>query len=101
MSRTSRRRAPPTFAQLLARHDARTTDDEVSVVSLSRCLTAREDPQHVLGYLAGLGQAVSSLDGLLAAVNNLDDEEELGATEVREGVAVSIASHGLWVLFVP
>jgi hypothetical protein len=32
-------------------------------------------------------------------INALDDEEELGAWIVAEGVAVSVASDGTWLLF--
>jgi hypothetical protein len=67
---------------------------------LAACLKTGDDPAKLLTYLAGLGQTVASLDDLLN-INRLDDEDELGAFKVTEGVAVSIASHGAWVLFQP
>jgi hypothetical protein len=54
----------------------------------------------VLTYLAGLGLEVRSLDALLL-INGDDTEEELHAFRVAEGVAVTIASDGLWMLFTP
>lgn len=91
-----------TFAQLLARYGLHATDDDVTVVSLSACLSSSQDPGRILAYLAGLGRTVTTLDDLLTAINELDGEEELGAFPVRDGgVAVSIASHGEFVLFRP
>jgi hypothetical protein len=69
-------------------------------------LTAREavragdDPLHVIRYLAGLGLFVCSLDDLLR-VNDDATEEEIGCFRVAEGVALTIASDGLWLLFGP
>lgn len=91
-----------TFAQLLAHYGVRANDADVSIVSLSACLSSGNDPRCILAYLAGLGCTVTSLDDLLAAINDLNGEEELGAFPVRDGgVAVSIASHGAFVLFRP
>ena len=93
---------PLTFAQLLARYGARASDPDVTIVSLSACLSSGHDPGHILAYVAGLGHTVATLDDLLATINDLDGEEELGAFRVRDGgVAVSIASHGAFVLFRP
>ena len=82
---------------------AATTSDEprdVPRVSLAEALRRGDDPLHILPYLAGLGLAVRSLDDLLL-INGDDTEEELHAFRVAEGVAISVASDGLWMLFVP
>lgn len=100
MSQSLRRRVP-TLAQLLARYGVRADGADVSTVSLSACLTSGHDPHSILRYLAGLvGSQVSTLDDLMV-IADMDDEEELGAFRVQEGVAVSIASHGAWVVFSP
>ncbi len=44
--------------------------------------------------------AVRSLDDLLL-INGDDTEDELHAFRVAEGVAVTVAGGGLWVLFEP
>ena len=69
-------------------------------VSFAEALRRGDDPLHILPYLAGLGLAVHALDDLLK-VNEDDTEEELHCYRVAEGVAVSVASDGLWLLFEP
>ena len=56
------------------------------------------DPLGIITYLAGLGIVVREIEDLLL-VNQLEDEEELSAYCVAEGVAVATASQGEWVLF--
>ena len=77
-------------------------DGEISVVgvSLDAVMRGAPDPLGIIGYLAGLGINVRSLDDLLL-VNVIADEEELSAHRVVEGVAVTVASQGDWVLFRP
>lgn len=58
------------------------------------------DPLNVIAYLAGLGIPVRTLDDILA-INGDPTEEELHAWRVTEGVAVSVASDGLWLLYEP
>lgn len=89
-----------TFAALLRRYDLDSHSPEIMDASLAIALATRDDPLSVLAYLASLGLAVRSVSDLLQ-VNALDDEEELSAHPVREGVAISIASEGSWVLFRP
>lgn len=52
----------------------------------------------VLTYLAGLGRPAATLSELLKAIN-AEDEEDLTAIRCAEGVAVTSASDGWWVLF--
>jgi len=90
-----------TLAALLARycgeHDG---PRDVPRVSLAEAVRAGDDPLHVIPYLAGLGLTVRSLDDLLA-VNADNTEEEIGCFRVAEGVAVTVARDGLWLLFEP
>ncbi len=69
-------------------------------VSLAAAVAAGADPLDVLAYLAGLGIAVRTLDDLLR-INADPEEEELHCFRVAEGVAVSVASQGEWLLFTP
>jgi hypothetical protein len=57
------------------------------------------DAARVLGYLAGFGLRPTTLDQLRAAIDELEGEEELSAHPVAEGLAVTHASDGWWVLF--
>ena len=69
-------------------------------ISLSAVLGGAPDPSGILAYLGSLGIAPHHLNDLLL-VKDYADEEELYAHRVAEGVAVSIASQGDWVLFGP
>lgn len=53
----------------------------------------------VLAYLAGLGLSPTTLSDLLRSIDELEDEEDLSAIRCAEGVAVTSASDGWWVLF--
>ena len=73
---------------------------EVHRASLADALRGGNDPLKVVEYLTGLGIAVRELDDLLT-INDDESEEELHAFRVLEGVAVSVAADGAWVLFTP
>ena len=90
---------PPPFRRLRAEYGQ--GDDPADEVSLAAALGGRGDPWRLLDYLAGLGVRVRALDELLAGVNQLPDEEELAAFACAEGVAVSMASDGRWLLVTP
>ena len=68
-------------------------------VSFRRAVEDGDDPMHILSYLAGLGCRVGSLNQLQDAIVGLVDEEELSCFLVREGLAVTHASDGWWILF--
>ena len=92
---------PEPLAALLRRYsDDPDAPPEVPRLSLAGALRDGDDPLHILSYLAGLGLTVQSLDDLLQ-INDAAAEEELHSFRVAEGVAVSLASDGLWQLFVP
>jgi hypothetical protein len=69
-------------------------------VSLAAAVAGGSDPLDIITYLAGLGIAVRTLDDLLA-INDDPDEEEVHSFRVAEGVAVSVASQGEWLVFTP
>lgn len=87
---------------LLIRFGSGDDADEAAVirVSLSTVIRGAPDPQGLIEYLSGLGIVVRSLDDLLL-INLVADEEELSAHRVAEGVAVTVASQGDWMLFRP
>jgi len=89
------------LAALLRRYcDDHDEPRDVPRVSLTEALRGGDDPLRILTYLAGLGLVVASLDDLLR-INDDAGEEEVHAFRVKEGVAVTVASDGLWQLFVP
>src|SRR5258708_7460753 len=91
-----------TFAAFLRRY--RDVDDdetgEVHRVSFAEAALSGDDPLHILKYLSGLGFAINSLDDLLQ-INADETEDEIHCYRVAEGVAVSVASDGVWLLFEP
>lgn len=93
---------PETLTALLQRY--RDHDDaepgDVQRISFAEAVRDGDDPLHILKYLSGLGLAINSLDDLLQ-INADEDEEEIHCFRVAEGVAVSVASDGLWLLFEP
>ena len=90
-----------TLADLVRRYtDPDADPPAIPRVSLAGAVAAGADPLDVLAYLAGLGIAVRTLDDLLR-INADSDEDELSCFRVAEGVAVSVASQGGWLLFTP
>lgn len=73
---------------------------DVPTVSLADAIRRGNDPLDLLSYMAGLGMPVANLDDLLA-INAHSTEEEITAFRVVEGVAVTVASDGIWALFTP
>ncbi len=93
----------PSFAEL---RSAYVTDEDEEPPSFTSTFTLEPNmgPEEasarlIIDYLLTLGVKVRSLDQLYDAISRLDDEE-LAAFRTREGVAVSVASDGLLVLFV-
>ncbi|HLO75166.1 MAG TPA: hypothetical protein VK196_01765 [Magnetospirillum sp.] len=91
--------APSPFAALAAAFCDLGEEPEATFTPFASALATGEDPGRILFYLATLGLRPTTLDELLAAVNDLEDEEELHAWPVAEGVAVSVASDGTWHVF--
>lgn len=86
---------PESLDDLLCRFGGPAT---VPRVSLTETLAAGGDSLDIIAYLAFLGCPVFTLDDLLR-INGDQDEEEVRAFRVREGVAVAIVSQGEWLLF--
>jgi hypothetical protein len=86
---------------LLLRYQA---EDElirgVPRASLAEALRGGNDPLRVIEYFGNLGLPIECLDDLLR-INDDPDEEEIHAFKVVEGVAVSLASDGVWALYTP
>jgi hypothetical protein len=90
-----------TLAELLGRY--RNEDEEVPDVprvSLAEAVRQGDDQLHILRYFATLGLPVRTLEDLLA-INEDETEEEVHCFRVAEGVAVTVASDGVWLLFEP
>ncbi len=90
----------PSFGDLVATYTDDPDDPPITeIVSLAAALVAGDDPWRLISYLAGIGIFVRTLKDFLA-INDDDSEEELHAWPCREGIALSIASEGAWILFV-
>ena len=91
----------PSFGDLVANYTDDPDDPPVTeIISLAAALVAGDDAWQIISYVAGIGLIVRELDDLLK-INDDDSEEELHAWRSREGIAVSIASEGARVLFIP
>lgn len=88
------------LSSLLARLGVSDEVAKVPEVSLSTLLSDTADPGSLLSYLTRLGVIVRRLDDLML-INAMEDEEELSAHRVAEGIAISVASQGDWLLFRP
>lgn len=61
-------------------------------------IARRNEREHLITYLREHGASVTTAEDVYHAVLTLDHEEELSAFRCREGIAVSNASDGWWVL---
>ena len=87
---------PPPLADLLGRFGI---DSATGVERAQLPLTTiNGEAGRILAYLRGFGWRISSAADVLRAVTALEDEEELSAFAVLEGVALTHASDGWWVL---
>lgn len=93
--------ALPTLAEVRARFIA-PDDDPPSAPEV--CTLAGAAPgsegERVLRYLDALGVRPKTTSDVFRQIHALEDEEELAAFECQEGVAVTQASEGWWLLFV-
>ena len=88
--------APETLAALLHRFgDGRL---KVARIKFADALARGDDPFNMIPYLTRLGHRIGCLDDLLA-INDDPEEEELHCFPVQEGIAVSMASDRMWLLF--
>jgi hypothetical protein len=85
-----------TLAELLRRFgDSRL---KVARIRFADALARGDDPFNMLPYLATLGHTVAKLNDLLV-INDDPEEEELHCFVVQEGIAVSMQSDRMWMLF--
>jgi hypothetical protein len=88
----------------MAQSDLPSLHDLLAAYGEEGCVTTcslEQGQNDVLRYLASLGLMPRSLNELYHAIQSLEDEEELSAWRVREGVVVSVASQGEWHVFTP
>lgn len=78
----------PSFQHCRRRFDAASADFDAPPGEYMRLMT----------YLRQAGATPLSADDVLVAIRSLPEEEELTAYRCREGVAVSHASEGWWLL---
>lgn len=90
----------PSVAALLDRFAPNRAAPLPPVASLSWHGRQRPEVQRLLDYLAAFGPLPKSPEELLTTIHSLPNEEEIGAFRVVEGVAVSHASSGRFVLFI-
>lgn len=88
-----------TLSALAARFGAPVSLTEIETHQLGRPPPASGHAALVLAYLATLGHEANSTLELKAVLDALEGEEELGWWELPEGLAVTSASDGWWVLF--
>ena len=90
-----------TLAALLRRYcEDHDEPRDVPRINIADAVRSGDDPLHVIPYMAGIGLTVRGLDDLLR-INDDDTAEEIRSFRVAEGVAVTVASDGLWLLFEP
>jgi hypothetical protein len=93
--------ATETLGALLQRYAGDNDEPrDVPRVRFDEAVKRGDDPLHILPYLASLGIVVETLEDLLL-INREVTEEDISAFRVAEGIAVVIASDGIWELFEP
>lgn len=93
--------ALPTLAEVRARFIAPDDDPpSAPVVCTLAGAAPGSEGERVLRYLDTLGFRPKTTSEVFQHIHALEDEEELAAFECQEGVAVTQASEGWWLLFV-
>jgi hypothetical protein len=93
--------APEPLSALLRRYAGDNDEPrDVLRVRFDEAVKRGDDPLHILPYLSSLGIVVETLEDLLL-INREVTEEDISAFRVAEGIAVVIASDGIWALFEP
>lgn len=87
-----------TLDVLLRRYSGVEEPPQIPRIKFEEALRQRDDPLHIIPYMAGLGIEVRTIDDLFL-LNDDPDEEELYCFRVVEGVAAVMASDDLWLLF--
>jgi hypothetical protein len=87
-----------TLDTLLRRYSGVEEPPPIPRIKFEEALRQRDDPLHIIPYMAGLGIDVRSVEDLFL-LNDDEDEEELYCFRVVEGVVAVMASDDLWLLF--
>lgn len=87
-----------TLEALLTRYSSIEKLPDVQRIKFDEAVRTGEDPLSIVKYFATLGIAVREPADLLR-LNDDPDEEEINAFWVPEGVAVSVESDDLWLVF--
>ncbi|WP_298162640.1 hypothetical protein [Acidocella sp.] len=87
-----------TLEQLLARFSSIEKLPDVQRIKFDEAVRTGQDPLSIVRYFATLGIAVREPADLFRH-NDDPDEEEINAFWIPEGVAVSVESDDLWLVF--
>ena len=87
-----------TLEELLRRYSSIEKLSDVQRIKFDEAVRTGEDPLRVLAYFATLGIAVREPADLFR-LNDDPNEEEINAFWIPEGVAVSVESDNLWLVF--
>ncbi|EKM99387.1 MULTISPECIES: hypothetical protein [unclassified Acidocella] len=87
-----------TLEELLRRYSSIEKLPEVRRIKFDEAVRTGEDPLSIVRYFATLGIAVREPADLFR-LNDDPNEEEINAFKIPEGVAVSVESDDLWLVF--
>ncbi len=87
-----------TLEELLRRFSSVEKLQDVQRIKFDDAVRTGEDPLSIVKYFGTLGIAVREPADLFR-LNDDPDEEEINAFRIPEGVAVSIESDDLWLVF--
>ncbi len=87
-----------TLEELLRRFSSIEKLSDVQRIKFDEAVRTGADPLRVIAYFATLGIAVREPADLLR-LNDDPNEEEINAFWIPEGVAVSVESDDLWLVF--
>ncbi|MGE4480868.1 hypothetical protein [Acidocella sp.] len=87
-----------TLEELLTRYSSIEKLPEVQRIKFEDAVRTGEDPLRIIAYFKTLGIAVREPADLFLR-NDALDEEEINAFKIPEGVAVSVESDDLWLVF--
>ncbi len=87
-----------TLEELLRRYSSIEKLPEVQRIKFDDAVRTGEDPLSIVKYFGTLGIAVREPEDLFR-LNDDPNEEEINAFKIPKGVAVSVESDDLWLVF--
>lgn len=87
-----------TLEELLTRYSSIEKLPDVQRIKFAEAVRTGEDPLSIVKYFGTLGIAVREPADLFR-LNEDPNEEEINAFKITEGVAVSVESDDLWLVF--